>query len=152
MGFGHIILKAENIGKIFREGSNNKVEVLKDSSFFIEKGQAVAFVGPSGCGKTTLLQICGLLDTPTSGKLFINDVETNLLSENKKTLLRRKNIGFVYQMHNLFPEFSALENVIIPTIIAGHKDKKTAEELLDKLGLLDKKNNMPSELSGGEKQ
>ena len=153
MGIGNIVLDAVNISKTFKEGSNNSIEILKDSSFSVEKGQTVSFIGPSGCGKTTLLQICGLLDNPTSGLLFIDDVETTCLKDDKKTLVRRKNIGFVYQMHNLFPEFSALENVLLPVYINRAKNyREEAELLLDKLGLLDKKNNMPSELSGGEKQ
>ena len=153
MGFGNIILKAENIKKVFKEGSGNELTVLDDSSFSIFRGEAVACIGSSGCGKTTLLQICGLLDLPTAGKLYINGVETTSLNDKKRTIIRRNNIGFVYQMHNLFPEFSAIENVMMPAIIKGNKkSKKDAEFLLDRLGLLSKQNNMPSELSGGEKQ
>ena len=153
MGISNIILKAENISKTFKEGSNNELVIFGDSSFSIEKGQAVACVGSSGCGKTTLLQMCGLLDLPTAGKIFINDVETTSLNEKKRTIVRRDNIGFVYQMHNLFPEFTALENVMMPAIIKKNKkSKKDAEFLLDRLGILSKKNSMPSELSGGEKQ
>ena len=151
MGISNIILKANNISKSFKEGSN-KVDILLDSSFSISKGEMVSFIGPSGCGKTTLLQICGLLDYPGSGNLYINNINTTNLKDKEKTIIRRNNIGFVYQMHNLFPEFSAIENVLLPAIINKKKLKKEAEYLLDKLGLFDKRNNMPSELSGGEKQ
>lgn len=151
MGISNIILKANNISKSFKEGSN-KVDVLLGSSFSISKGEMVSFIGPSGCGKTTLLQICGLLDCPSNGDLYINDINTTHLKDKEKTIIRRNNIGFVYQMHNLFPEFSAIENVLLPAIINKKNLKKEAELLLDKLGLFDKRNNMPSELSGGEKQ
>ena len=151
MGISNIILKANNISKSFKEGSN-KVDVLLGSSFSISKGEMVSFIGPSGCGKTTLLQICGLLDCPSNGGLYINDINTTHLKDKEKTIIRRNNIGFVYQMHNLFPEFSAIENVLLPAIINKKNLKKEAELLLDKLGLFDKRNNMPSELSGGEKQ
>lgn len=151
MGISNIILKANNISKSFKEGSN-KVDVLLDSSFSISKGEMVSFIGPSGCGKTTLLQICGLLDCPSNGDLYINDINTTHLKDKEKTIIRRNNIGFVYQMHNLFPEFSAIENILLPAIINKKNLKKEAELLLDKLGLFDKRNNMPSELSGGEKQ
>ena len=151
MGISNIILEANNISKSFKEGSN-KVDILLDSSFSISKGEMVSFIGPSGCGKTTLLQICGLLDYPSSGNLYINNINTTNLKDKEKTIIRRNNIGFVYQMHNLFPEFSAIENVLLPAIINKKKLKKEAEYLLDKLGLFNKKNNMPSELSGGEKQ
>ena len=151
MGISNIILEANNISKSFKEGSN-KVDILLDSSFSISKGEMVSFIGPSGCGKTTLLQICGLLDYPSSGNLYINNINTTNLKDKEKTIIRRNNIGFVYQMHNLFPEFSAIENVLLPEIINKKKLKKEAEYLLDKLGLFNKKNNMPSELSGGEKQ
>ena len=151
MGISNIILKANNISKSFKEGSN-KVDVLLGSSFSISKGEMVSFIGPSGCGKTTLLQICGLLDCPSNGDLYINDINTTHLKDKEKTIIRRNNIGFVYQMHNLFPEFSAIENILLPAIINKKNLKKEAELLLDKLGLFDKRNNMPSELSGGEKQ
>lgn len=151
MGISNIILKANNISKSFKEGSN-KVDILLDSSFSISKGEMVSFIGPSGCGKTTLLQICGLLDHPSNGDLYINDINTTNLKDKEKTIIRRNNIGFVYQMHNLFPEFSAIENVLLPAIISKKKAKNEAEYLLNKLGLFEKKNNMPSELSGGEKQ
>ena len=151
MGISNIILKANNISKSFKEGSN-KVDVLLGSSFSISKGEMVSFIGPSGCGKTTLLQICGLLDCPSNGDLYINDINTTHLKDKEKTIIRRNNIGFVYQMHNLFPEFSAIENVLLPAIINKKNLKKEAELLLDKLRLFDKRNNMPSELSGGEKQ
>ena len=155
MGSSSIVLEADNISKKFKEGSENEVLVIKDSSFFIKENEIVSFVGQSGCGKTTLLQICGLLDFPTSGCLKINNIDVSNINEKKRTLLRRNNIGFVYQTHNLLPEFSAIENIMMPLFVCGISKKeaiKQAEEILDILLLNDRKNHMPSELSGGEKQ
>lgn len=155
MGTSSIVLQAENITKKFKEGSINEICVIKDSSFCINAGEIISFIGQSGCGKTTLLQICGLLDLPTSGCIKINGINTTILKDKQRTNIRKKNIGFVYQSHNIFPEFSALENVIMPLLvnnISKKEAKKQAEEILDFLNLRDKVNNMPSELSGGEKQ
>ena len=155
MGTSSIVLQAENITKKFKEGSINEICVIKDSSFYINAGEIISFIGQSGCGKTTLLQMCGLLDLPTSGCIKINGINTTILKDKQRTNIRKKNIGFVYQSHNIFPEFSALENVIMPLLInnIGKKQAtKQAEEILDFLNLKDKVNNMPSELSGGEKQ
>ncbi len=149
-----IILEAKNIKKFFNEGSN-LLKILEDSSFKINKGETMALVGPSGCGKSTLLQLCGLLDNLTEGDILINGISTKNLNEEEKTKIRKNNIGFVYQMHHLFPEFTALENVIIPLLIKNEnkqKAKQKAEEILLNLGLGNRLKHMPAELSGGEKQ
>ncbi|MBO4956516.1 MAG: ABC transporter ATP-binding protein [Rickettsiales bacterium] len=155
MGTSSIVLEAENLTKKFKEGSENEICILQDSSFYINKGEIVSFVGQSGCGKTTLLQMCGLVDLPTNGHIKINGINTTILTDKKRTIIRRNNIGFVYQSHNIFPEFSALENVIMPLLINNISKKnatKKAEEILDFLGLKERINHMPAELSGGEKQ
>lgn len=155
MGTSSIVLEVKNLTKKFKEGSKNEVNVIEDSSFFIKKGEIVFFVGQSGCGKTTLLQMCGLLDLPTSGYIYVNNVNSTVLNDKKRTLLRKDNIGFVYQFHNIFPEFSAVENVMLPLLVHGESKsnaKKQAEEILELLTLKDKINSMPAELSGGEKQ
>jgi lipoprotein-releasing system ATP-binding protein len=128
---------------------------LKGIDLTINKGEVVAIVGPSGAGKTTLLQIIGTLDTPDAGKLYINETETGKLSEKELAAFRNKNIGFVFQFHQLLPEFTALENVMIPALIAREKAsdaEKRAKEILDFLKLSDRMTHKPAELSGGEKQ
>lgn len=128
---------------------------MKGIDLTINKGEVVAIVGPSGAGKTTLLQIIGTLDTPDNGKLFINETETGKLSEKELAAFRNKNIGFVFQFHQLLPEFTALENVMIPALIAREKAsdaEKRAKEILDFMKLSDRMTHKPAELSGGEKQ
>ena len=125
MGTNSIILEAKNIEKTYNEGSN-KLTIIKNSSFVLEKGEIVSFVGESGSGKSTLLQLCGLLDKPTSGDILINGISTKNLLNNKLTEIRKNNIGFVYQSHNLFPEFTALENVMIPLMI--RKNEKNIKD------------------------
>ena len=121
----------------------------------INKGEVVSIVGPSGAGKTTLLQILGTLDSPDSGTLLINGTDVQQLSERRLSAFRNKNIGFVFQFHQLLPEFTALENVMIPALIAQEKTsvaEKRAKEILDFLKLSDRMTHKPAELSGGEKQ
>ncbi|WP_446786661.1 ABC transporter ATP-binding protein, partial [Macellibacteroides fermentans] len=129
--------------------------VLKGIDLSIKPGEIVSIVGPSGAGKTTLLQIIGTLDSPDSGKLTINGIETSKLKEKELAAFRNQNIGFVFQFHQLLPEFTALENVMIPALIgkvkAGDAEKK-AKEMLDFLKLSDRMTHKPAELSGGEKQ
>jgi len=148
------ILSLSNISKSFRQGES-ELAVLKNVSLEIHKAESVALVGPSGCGKSTLLQIAGLLEKPSSGEIIISGQNTGSLSDYQKTMMRREKIGFVYQFHHLLPEFSALENVALPQMIAGVK-KKTAREkaahLLGKLGLGKRLEHRPAELSGGEQQ
>ena len=131
------------------------LQVLKGIDLTINKGEVVAIVGPSGAGKTTLLQIIGTLDAPDSGRLVINGTETRRLGDKELAAFRNRNIGFVFQFHQLLPEFTALENVMIPALIAKEKSaiaEKRAKEMLDFLKLSDRMAHKPAELSGGEKQ
>ena len=144
------MIQIEGITKSF-----GSLQVLKGIDLTIGEGEIVAIVGPSGAGKTTLLQIIGTLDAPDSGKLYINGTETVRLSEEKLAAFRNRNIGFVFQFHQLLPEFTALENVMIPALIAREKPavaEKRAKEILDFMNLTDRMSHKPNELSGGEKQ
>jgi len=144
------MLTGKNIYK--RYGS---LEVLRGVNLNISKGEVVAIVGPSGCGKSTLLHILGSLDKADMGEIVINNVSLGLLSGNKLAAFRNKHIGFVFQFHHLLPEFSALENVCIPGWLAGRNKnevKEKAEGLLKILGLHDRNENKPNQLSGGEQQ
>lgn len=135
--------------------SFGSLQVLKGIDLHIKKGEIVSIVGPSGAGKTTLLQIIGTLDKPNSGSITIDGVDVSTLSTKKLSDFRNKHIGFVFQFHQLLPEFTALENIMIPAYIAGKSNKeamKRANELLDFMGLSDRANHKPAELSGGEKQ
>lgn len=131
------------------------LQVLKGIDLRIEKGEIVSIVGPSGAGKTTLLQILGTLDKPDSGSVVVDGIETSTLSTNKLSEFRNMHLGFVFQFHQLLPEFTAIENIMIPAYIAGMKPKEArsrAEELLAFMGLSDRATHKPNELSGGEKQ
>ena len=144
------MIQTEGITKSF-----GSLQVLKGIDLTIGEGEIVAIVGPSGAGKTTLLQIIGTLDAPDSGKLYINGTETVRLSEEKLAAFRNRNIGFVFQFHQLLPEFTALENVMIPALIAREKPavaEKRAKEILDFMNLTDRMSHKPNERSGGEKQ
>ncbi len=135
--------------------SFGSLEVLKGINLHIGKGEIVSIVGPSGAGKTTLLQIIGTLDKPDSGQIIIDGIDTSKLSKAKLSDFRNRHIGFVFQFHQLLPEFTAIENVMIPAFIAGVSKKeahKRAEELLAFMGLSDRAGHKPNELSGGEKQ
>ena len=135
--------------------SFGSLQVLKGIDLRIEKGEIVSIVGPSGAGKTTLLQILGTLDKPDSGSVVVDGVETSTLSTNKLSEFRNTHLGFVFQFHQLLPEFTAIENIMIPAYIAGMKNKEAhnrAEELLAFMGLSDRATHKPNELSGGEKQ
>ena len=135
--------------------SFGSLQVLKGIDLTINRGEVVAIVGPSGAGKTTLLQIIGTLDTPDSGRLLINGTETGRLGEKELAAFRNRNIGFVFQFHQLLPEFTALENVMIPALIAKERPseaERRAKEMLDFLKLSDRMTHKPAELSGGEKQ
>jgi len=148
------VLKLKNITKEFIEPRRNVI-ALNNINFDLVEGKCIGLLGPSGSGKSTLLQIAGLLDKPTKGEIFINGKKCNHLSEEKKNLIRKKNIGFVYQNFYLLDSFSALENVIIPQLINGssfNNAKKRAIKLLSDLGLSKRLYNKPRELSGGEKQ
>lgn len=135
--------------------SFGSLEVLKGIDLHIEKGEVVSIVGPSGAGKTTLLQIIGTLDKPDAGSILIDNVNVTTLSQKKLADFRNRHIGFVFQFHQLLPEFTALENIMIPAYIAGTGSKaakQRAEELLQFMGLSDRAKHKPNELSGGEKQ
>ena len=144
------MIHVKNITKSF-----GSLQVLKGITLDINKGEVVSIVGPSGAGKTTLLQIIGTLDKPDSGSVCVDSIDTTSLSQKALSDFRNKHIGFVFQFHQLLPEFTALENIMIPAYIAGksNKDaKKRAKELLEFMGLSDRANHKPAELSGGEKQ
>ena len=135
--------------------SFGSLRVLKGIDLSIGKGEVVSIVGPSGAGKTTLLQIIGTLDKADSGSVVIDGTDVSTLKEKELSAFRNKRIGFVFQFHQLLPEFTALENVMIPALIAGDSAsdaKKKAMEILEMLGLKDRAAHKPSELSGGEKQ
>lgn len=133
--------------------SYGEIQVLKGINLSIEKGEIVSIVGASGAGKSTLLHILGTLDTPDSGGLILGGQDISSLGKGGLSRFRNTEIGFVFQFHNLFPEFTALENVCIPAFINGEKDAKVkAQRLLDRLGLGARAHHKPSELSGGEQQ
>lgn len=135
--------------------SFGSLQVLKGIDLHIDKGEVVSIVGPSGAGKTTLLQIIGTLDKPDSGTICVDGVDVSSLSSAKLSDFRNKHIGFVFQFHQLLPEFTAIENIMIPAYIGGtskSEAKKRAKELLDFMGLADRASHKPAELSGGEKQ
>ncbi len=135
--------------------SFGSLQVLKGIDLNIDKGEIVSIVGPSGAGKTTLLQIIGTLDKPDSGTVMVDGVDVSSLSSAKLADFRNKHIGFVFQFHQLLPEFTAIENIMIPAYIGGigkSEAKKRAKELLDFMGLADRAGHKPAELSGGEKQ
>ena len=135
--------------------SFGSLEVLKGIDLHIDKGEVVSIVGPSGAGKTTLLQIIGTLDRPDTGTITIDGIDVSKLSSKKLSDFRNQHIGFVFQFHQLLPEFTAIENIMIPAYIAGvsHREaRQRAEELLEFMGLSDRASHKPNELSGGEKQ
>lgn len=148
------ILSLKHVAKSFVQG-HNKINILKNASFALDEGEICSLVGPSGCGKSTLLHICGLLEKPSSGKIVIDSTDCSEVSDVKATQVRGEKIGFVYQFHHLLPEFSALENVMMPLLIAGVKRAKAEEEArecLDEFSLSHRLSSIPSELSGGEQQ
>jgi len=148
------ILKAQEITKVYTSGPE-KIEVLKGIDLNVRRGEILVIMGPSGVGKSTLLNIIGTLDIPTSGKIFINGDEVSRMTEDKLARFRNKHIGFVFQFHYLLPEFTALENVLIPRMIKGNDWKSSearARQLLDEVGLGHRLKHKPSELSGGEQQ
>ena len=147
-------LQLNQVMRRFTQGGQT-LEVLKSIHLQLKKGESVALVGPSGAGKTTLLQICGLLEAPTSGIVKINDQACENLNDFERTILRRQYLGFVYQFHHLLPEFSALENVVLPQLINGvtkSKARQQAEFLLGNMGLDHRLHHRPNQLSGGEQQ
>ena len=149
-----MILELKNIEMKFQSG-DSFINVLNGVDFSIDRGQSVALVGQSGSGKSTLLQIAALLEKPTSGTVIINGKDASGLNDEGRTKLRRENLGFVYQFHNLLPEFSALENVMLPQLICNiskREAEKKSLELLDQVELSHRINQSPKKLSGGEQQ
>jgi lipoprotein-releasing system ATP-binding protein len=148
------VLALQSVSKTFVQGGE-RLEILRGVSIVLEPGQAVALLGPSGSGKSTLLHIAALLERPSAGEVIVQGRPSTALSEVARTRLRRDRFGMVYQHHHLLPEFSALENVIIPQMIAGAASsdaRARAEELLARFGLSDRVDHRPARLSGGEQQ
>lgn len=149
-----ILLKTESLTRTYHQGGES-LTVLHNADIEIRAGEIVALVGPSGSGKSTLLQMAGLLDKPTAGRIFFQGREAAHLNDFERTALRREFVGFVYQFHYLLPEFTALENVVIPQMIGG-KNRKAAEtdakEILERLKLSHRLEHRPARLSGGEQQ
>ena len=149
------VLELASIKKSFSKVSSSKIEVLKGVDLQLFPGEIVALVAPSGAGKSPLLQIAGLLDKPLSGKIFIDGQEIQNESDNQLTMIRRREIGFVYQFHHLLPEFSSRENIDLPQLSNGVPSKdaqRRSNELLDLVSLANRSDHRPAELSGGEQQ
>jgi len=148
------VLRLADITRRYREGEG-QLEIFSGLNMSVRPGEIVALVGPSGSGKSSLLHIAGLLEAPTGGEIFIEGAAVSGLSDSERTRIRRETIGFVYQAHHLLPEFDALENVVLPQMIAGHSRADAAKEatrLLTVLGLAKRLTHRPSQLSGGEQQ
>ena len=147
-----MILEAKNIYRSFRNGVK-KLPVLTGLNISVEKQETITIMGPSGSGKSTLLHILGTLDKPDSGSVIINQTDVSLMKEEKLAFLRNCEIGFIFQFHHLLPEFTSFENVMIPTKILGNTDDKIkyAEELFNYIGLRERKEHYPAQLSGGER-
>jgi lipoprotein-releasing system ATP-binding protein len=148
------ILELEKVTKNFSQ-AGQKIEIIKNADFTIKSSEFLSLIGPSGSGKTTILQICGMLDNPTSGTVIINGKNMAKANDELRTKVRKLNIGFIYQFHHLLPEFSALENVALPLLIQGVatvEAYKKAQETLDEVELGDRLDFKPSQLSGGQQQ
>ena len=150
----HPVLTLDGLVRTYSQGTRH-IEVLAGASADLYPGEAVALVGPSGAGKSTLLHIAGLLETPDSGRVIVSGHDCSGMSDLERTRVRRGTMGFIYQFHQLLPEFSALENVLMPQLILGRDRRKAeerAQELLASLGLAQRVNHRPAEMSGGEQQ
>jgi len=145
-------IKTENLNRNYRKKDSHDVEILKNIQIEILSGQKIALTGPSGAGKSTLVHVLGLMDRPTSGKVFIDEIDC--FAEDDKYLcnMRRKNIGFIFQFHYLMPDFTVLENILLPVWDEKNIKFEQARCILDKIKLLNKENYFPNELSGGEQQ
>ena len=149
------VLRLERISKTYNQGLPGQVDVLQNADLTLSPGEVVALVAPSGAGKSTLLHIAGLLDTPDSGQVFIGGQDMTGQKDSVRTARRRRDVGFVYQFHHLLPEFSAMENVILPQLAngAGPSDARTrASDLLTRVGVAQRASHRPAALSGGEQQ
>lgn len=150
-----MILEVKNVKKLYQTGISNQLEVLKGISLSIGEGEVISIVGQSGAGKSTLVHILGLLDRPSSGEIIFDGKNVTNLSDEQISKIRNLNIGFVFQFHHLLPEFSALENVMMPALISGKNGKDEfakAKSLLSEVGMSDRESHKPSQLSGGEQQ
>jgi lipoprotein-releasing system ATP-binding protein len=148
------VLRLVEVKKQFLSGDRN-LEILKNVNLLVKKSEFISLIGPSGSGKTTLIQIAGLLDNPTSGKVIINQSDISNANDHQRTELRKDHIGFVFQFHHLLPEFSVIENVALPLLIKNFKKERAlieASEILERVGLKDKLHHRPAELSGGQQQ
>lgn len=150
-----VTLDVQGLKKAYNHGKPNEVQVLRGVSMQVAKGEVVALVAPSGSGKSTLLHIAGLLDTPDAGTVAIAGEDLTKLGDRKRTAVRRNDVGFIYQFHHLLPEFTALENIVLPQLANGI-DQATAEahgmDLLSRVGVKDRASHRPAALSGGEQQ
>ncbi len=149
-----IIMRLERVGRAYKEADRELV-ILKDADFTLRRGEMVALVAPSGAGKSTLLHTAGLLERPDNGDVFLDGRSCSKLSDDERTAVRRNDVGFVYQFHHRLPEFSALENVMMPQMIRGLSRKAAAEraqQLLEYMKIGKRASHRPSELSGGEQQ
>jgi lipoprotein-releasing system ATP-binding protein len=149
------VLRLDNVSRHYREGEKGDLEVFSNLSLSLKAGEVVALVGQSGAGKSSLLHMAGLLEAPSGGEIYINGAAASGLSDRERTRIRRDTIGFVYQAHHLLPEFNALENVVLPQMIAGKTRGEAAAEarrLLTVLGLAQRLTHRPAQLSGGEQQ
>jgi len=149
------ILSISGLHKKYNEGKNNEVHALKGIELTVKKGDMMAIMGASGCGKTTLLNMIGHLDKRSLGTIIIDDVDTSALSDSKMTAFRRDNIGFIFQLFNLFPFLTAVENVETPLLLSGVRSglaREQAKMMLRELGMGDRLYHLPTELSGGQQQ
>ncbi len=149
------ILVLKDVCKTYHSGKTHQIKVLDGLNLAIKSGEVVGLLAPSGAGKSTLLHIAGLLDSPDSGRVFINGADYSTLSDRRRTQARRGDVGFVYQFHHLLPEFSALENVVLPQLVMGtgaRQARERALDLLNRVGVADRAHHRPAELSGGEQQ
>lgn len=150
---GSLIIELKNLTKVYKNGV--EFRALDNANLRIKKGEFVAIVGPSGSGKSTLMHLLGLLDTPSSGTLFIDGEDVTKMSDKERSAMRNRMLGFIFQYHHLLPDFTALENVMMPLLIAGKgrdEAKYVAEKLLKDVGLADRMDHRPGELSGGQNQ
>ena len=148
------VIEAKNLYKSFQIG-DNLVEVLKDINLNIKKGEFVSIMGPSGSGKSTLLYLLGGLDKPTSGSIKINGKELSVMNDKEESIMRRRDVGFVFQFYNLIPNLNVEENIMLPILLDGKKIKDYKEkldEILEIVGLEDRREHTPRELSGGQQQ
>lgn len=145
-------IRTENLSKIYKKKDSKPVEVLKNINIDIKSGEKIAVTGPSGAGKSTLIHILGLMDRPSSGKVFIDEKDCLLSDDAYLCKMRKDNIGFVFQFHYLLADFTVLENILIPVWDKKEQYLQKAKDTLERIGIIDRQNHFPNELSGGEQQ